>query len=119
MTKKEAEYLLYRFLRTNGIMTRYCYNSMRYCPNFAGYYDRRKICEGFGLKNSKGRYMIESIVNYYVNKCDGMPTYVENLFNFAPSSFHWDESEEGIDFWQSYKDKWNKFVNDIKYEKIK
>ena len=98
-------WLLYKFLKENGILNDYLANEVRA--------NKPKLT----AKNM----LMSQVCNYIKQSYGGTnrQTFV-NLYNFGPTSFFWDQSIEGREFWLGYFSKWEKFFknNKDKFEKI-
>ncbi len=96
--------MLYKFLKENCIMDKYIANIQKAKPNFP--------------KNTKS--ILWNAVETYMTS--GYEDNFSNLFNYAPGSFFWDCSKEGVDFWQHIHTKWVTFrltyINTHKEEKL-
>ena len=93
INKDDSAYIvLYRFLKENGILARYLNNI---------------ITVNTHIPKADAKTMLKEVVRQY-RLTDGYTCHVqfENLFNWAPSSFLWNKSEEGDKFWRGYFAKW-------------
>jgi hypothetical protein len=92
-TKINMYRMLYRFLKENGIFNNYIKNIVR---------------RHGSKQNSKE--VLQTLVEQYLDTY-GYPTSnaCPNLFNWAPSSFYWNDSIEGATFWGKCHLKWDNF----------
>lgn len=90
-----AYYILYKFLKENGILYKYLDNVYKE-HNIGG--------------NSKVR-LLGLIAIYHQTSGSYDNKSYPNLFNWAPSAFFFDKSNEGAPFWVDYIDKWVEYYN--------
>ena len=96
-----AYFLLYRFLRENRILDKYLKN----------------LVEHGTMKYQKGNYsnILKELVNNFTFKSIVRRKDVYyDLFNYALTSFYFDESNEGYKFWCEYIDKWQMYYRNNK-----
>jgi hypothetical protein len=101
MTKNEAKLFLYNFLRKNGIVNRYYYNCIYF--NDCGYGHERKQ-----FLKLKPRDRLKAIMSSHINAYQSSDLFC--FFDDRPSSFSWDLSPEGFDYWQKWWIKWREEV---------
>lgn len=104
INKDDMAYMvLYRFLKENGILSRYLNNI---------------ITLNALIPKSDAKTMLKEVVRKYClsygYRCQEQ---FQNLFNWAPSSFLWYKSEEGDKFWRGYFGKWIKYYR-IQHEDL-
>ena len=93
INKDDSAYIvLYRFLKENGILARYLNNIITLNPL---------------IPKADAKIMLKEVVHQY-RLTYGYSNHeqFQNLFNWAPSSFLWNKSEEGDKFWRGYFAKW-------------
>lgn len=96
MCKKDFLYLaLYKFLRENQILDKYIHNIVIQRPN---------------RKRLKAKNVLKDCVSIYINCYDSSYRY---LFACWESGFDWGTSEEGMEFWSTYNDRWYKFIKEF------
>ena len=93
-----AYFMLYKFLKENRIFDKYIANM-------------KKI----GRTGNNPKSMLMNLVKGYTRQYVSFDNY-SNLFNFAPTSFFWDLSIEGFQFWGDIVPKWIAFYNRHKKE---
>lgn len=91
--------MLYRFLREKRLL-----------DSYLGNISKRPYNIKEALRHSVGVYIIDHAWKTYNTE------FFEDLFNWAPSSFYWDRSIEGEDFWRSYYNEWKRYYD---REKVK
>ena len=93
--------ILYRFLKEYGLMSNYLEN----------------IVVKSHRPRANAKEMLTRLVKDYISTY-GCSTHnsASNIFNWAPSSFYWDCSIEGTDFWYKSFKKWARFYNKHKEE---
>ena len=89
--------ILYRFLRENLILDKYLNNLI----NLSHY-----------KRDNYANVLKEMVKNYESRYCS---YNYSNLFNYLPSSFSFNESDEGFDFWLKYARKWCQYYDKKKY----
>lgn len=105
INKDERAYIiLYRFLKENGILSRYLNNI---------------ITVNNLIPKADAKTMLKEVVHQYcLTYGYNRQEQFQNLFNWAPSSFFWNQSEEGENFWRGYFAKWIKYYKRIRYEDL-
>jgi hypothetical protein len=100
ITKIDRGYaILYRFLKDKRLLYNYLENLSKK-PH-----DVKSV-----LRNTVKKYITDNYWRPY--NID----FFNDLFNWAPSSFYWNRSIEGINFWRPYYAEWKQYYNK---EKIK
>ena len=85
--------MLYRFLKENGIFNNYIKNLVR----------------RHGSKRNSKEVLQTLVEQYLTTHGYSTSNACPNLFNWALSSFYWDDSIEGATFWRKWYFKWNDF----------
>ena len=107
--------ILYRFLKEHGIFCNYIANVKFRKDKETNYSGDFKVCQKVPtpldskklLYDVVDKYMGDSIIRF--NHC-------RDLFTWGPSSFYWDRSIEGQDFWIKYFYVWRDFYEKHKKE---
>lgn len=110
MTKTETYRILHRFFMENGILQKFCNNVIQY----------NKGHGALELKGKSAKDIIEFVINQYTSSV-GKPVFMFVWTN-GVSSFFWQFSNEGQEFWVNCNTQWIKFMennNIVKYELIK
>ena len=104
INKDDSAYImLYRFLKENGILSRYLNNI---------------ITVNTLIPKADAKTMLKEVVHQYrLTYGYSCQEQFQNLFNWAPSSFYWNASKEGEKFWRDYFAKWIKYYR-IQHEDL-
>ena len=102
MTKKEAEKLLYVFLKRHKLAEKYYY----YC---VVYNERRSHGRENYLSLPRKEYLkkiMDEHCDWFLN---GQVAHdLDGFFNFREHSFAWDKTPEGYNYWEDWFYKWEK-----------
>jgi len=90
---KVSYWMLYTFLKEQGILSNFIQNIIK-----------TKTTEGEIFAKDTRSVLMHLVIEHSKQSCTR-----ENIFNYAPTSFFWGGSIEGIDFWKPYHVKWLAF----------
>jgi hypothetical protein len=100
ITKIDRGYaILYKFLKEKRLLY-----------NYLGNLSKKPKDVKSVLRNTVEKYITDN--SWRIYNID----FFNDLFNWAPSSFYWNRSIEGINFWRPYYAEWKQYYNK---EKIK